>query len=194
VTTDILSKLISLNMIKMEGGRITINDKIMVGIPVAVLNYLRNRCFLEYGVEKANEMMFDAGRYHAKTSEVSYSLEMKNIYQKVFPVSTATDPKSNMGRELLNFFGWGDAECSERRNDGEWVVLNLINSPIAKQYVLTNGKSEKPICHYMLGLFHGILEKSYGVEYESIETSCAATGMSENCMFKFTKKNNIEKK
>ncbi|MCW1300668.1 MAG: hypothetical protein OH363_05200, partial [Candidatus Parvarchaeota archaeon] len=57
--------------------------------------------------------------------------------------------------DTMSTLGWGEFEIQKFDPENkELIIVNKIN-PVAKAYIRDFGKAEKPIDHYIVGLFEG---------------------------------------
>ncbi len=183
---ELLTKFIATKILKMENGNLSILDRSMIIIPVEVLIKLQEDLEQKIGKQEAMELIYNAGKFETLTGSLRY-LERKNELRTIFKsVSKTGDPSIEMGRETLKFMGKGDIRINSVINKGEKIQLTS-NSPFAKEYLGTRGKSAVPVCHYLRGLMCGVMEMFYQNKYESKELACQATGMCRECVFEFTK-------
>lgn len=188
MSLDILQRMVTLKKVDFEDGIITIFGRTVAFMPIEVMLEMHEWVESEIGKEKADRFMFDVGKYQTKSGSIKY-LATKEELRKIFTNLPETgDPSMEMGRETLKFAGWGDNKIVRIDSGGNKIVMKTVVSPIAKEYLKTRGKSKEPVCHYMRGIFAGVFEAVRGEKYDCKETSCAATGMSENCIFELTKR------
>ncbi|MBU0531927.1 hypothetical protein KKE38_02245 [Candidatus Micrarchaeota archaeon] len=188
MSIDLLSKFIATKILRMENGNLTILDRSMIIIPVEVLIKHHENLVEKVGKEDADELLFEAGKFETVTGSVRY-LKRREELRSVFPnVSKTGDPSIEMGRETLKFMGKGDILIKEVINKGEKIILSTENSPFALEYIKTRGKSNEPVCHYLMGVMCGVQEAYYNMKYKATELSCKATGKSHECIFEFIKK------
>ena len=183
---DILSKFIATKILRFDNGSLSILDRNMIIIPVEVMLKLQEDLEEKVGKEEAEELIYNAGRFETLTGSVRYLKRREELKTVFSSVSKTGDPSIEMGRETLKFMGKGDIKIKEVINKGSKIVLSS-NSPFSAEYLKTRGKSDKPVCHYLRGVMCGVMERYYGGRYKAIERSCAATGMSKECIFEFSK-------
>ncbi|MBN1170516.1 4-vinyl reductase [Candidatus Micrarchaeota archaeon] len=183
---DILSKFIATKILRFENGSLSLLDRNMVIIPAEVILKLQEDLEKKLGNEEAANIVYNAGRFETVTGSVRY-LKRRDELKTVFSsVSKTGDPSIEMGREMLKFMGKGDIQIREVLNKGEKIILSS-NSPFSAEYLKTRGKSNGPVCHYLRGVMCGVMEAYYGGKYRARELSCAATGLSKDCIFEFVR-------
>ncbi len=64
----------------------------------------------------------------------------------------------------------------ERIKEGENHRMILYDSFEAESYIKNEGKSDKPVCHFMRGVLAGIVEEAEESKYEGKELKCMAQG------------------
>lgn len=182
---EILSKFLATKILKMENGNLSILDRGMIIIPVEVLIKLHEDLEKKIGVEDATEIVYNIGKFETLTGSIRY-LKRKEELRTIFQTLSKTgDPSIEMGRETLKFMGKGNIRINNVINNGQKITLSS-NSPFAKEYLETRGKSNVPVCHYLRGLMCGVMESFYKNKYQSREICCQATGLSKDCIFEFT--------
>ena len=183
--SGMLSKMIALKVLKFNEGNVTVKDRTVVFIPAEILIFLHEEIARECGAPAADKLMFNAGKHQTVTGSTKYFMEKKELRRVFTRVPETGDPSLEMGREILKFAGWGDTKIrSIGKNE---IILMTKNSPIAKEYLKKNGKSKKPVCHYLAGILEGVVESVYKGKFKAVEKTCSATGMSDVCIFEFRK-------
>lgn len=71
------------------------------------------------------------------------------------------------------YFGWA---LGEYIKEGKNFRMILYDSFEAESYLKNEGKSDKPVCHFMRGVLTGIVEEAEGEKYEGKELKCMAQG------------------
>ena len=187
MSLEILKRMIVLKKINFENGLITVFGRAVVFMPVEVMLEMYDWSLKECGKKKADTFMYHMGYYQTKSGSGKY-MANKSEMSKLFTRLTYTgDPAMEMGRDVLKFTGWGDHQIAEIASDGSKMIIKTIVSPVAKAYLANKGKSKAPVCHYLAGLLAGVAESVRGNKYECKETACAATGMSNACIFELKK-------
>lgn len=181
---DKFAKMMAMGIIRIEdGGTISVFDRGMVIIATEMLIKFHELIEKDMGRAKADELLFEAGRYHLVTGSARF-LARKEELRRMFPVVPLTgDPSLEMGRDAIAFLGLGDIRIKEITKDKSKVILSTRNSPVALEYLKTRGKSKGPVCHYIRGAMAGVLEAAYKKQYAAKEIACMATGLCDECIF-----------
>lgn len=185
--SGMLSKMIALKVLKFEGGNVTVKERTVVFIPAEILIFLHDEMAKGHGAGAADKLMFRAGKHQTVTGSTKYFMEKKELRRIFTRVPETGDPSLEMGREILKFAGWGDTRIKSIGRKGDEIILMTENSPIAKEYLKKNGKSKKPVCHYLAGILEGVIESVYDGEFKTVEKACSATGKTDCCIFEFKK-------
>ena len=80
------------------------------------------------------------------------------------------------------YFGWATGETVERGERNGIYRMILYNSFEAESFVEREGKSNKPVCHFLKGVLKGLVEELTGSKYTATEAKCRAKG-DEYCEF-----------
>jgi len=188
MSIEMLKKMIVLKKINFDKGMITIFGRTVAFMPIEVMLQMHERLDKEMGKQKADEIMYDMGYYQTKSGSTKY-MKQKNDMARIYTkLSNTGDPAMEMGRDVLKFTGWGDHQIMEMTPDGKKMIIKTVISPVANEYLKTRGKSKAPVCHYISGILAGVAGAVRDGEYDCKETSCAATGLSANCIFELTKR------
>jgi len=185
MTYDMFAKLLAIKALRMENGSISIFDRSMVIVPTEVLLKLRETIEKRLGSEEADRLMFETGEFQTSSGSVRYLAKKKDLRPFFQQLPMTGDPSIEMGREILKLTGMGDTTICEITKDFNKVVVSTRNSPLAHEYLKTRGKSKRPVCHYLLGIVSGVLGATGQKGYVAKEISCAATGLSDECIFEF---------
>lgn len=113
IISSFLSKMIALNVMKFEEGRISINDRTVVMMPVDVLLRLLDLTAEAVGDERASDILYELGRYQTLTGSGKYLDGKKQLRRFFNTVPMTGDPALEMGREVLKHTGWGDTRIVE---------------------------------------------------------------------------------
>lgn len=183
------AKMVAMGIIRIEnGGTISILDRGMFIMATEMLIKFHELVEKDLGSAKADELMFEIGRYQLLTGSPRF-VARKDELRRVFPQAPNTgDPALEMGRDAIEFMGMGNIKIREITKDKGKVILSSSNSPVAREFLKTRGKCKEPVCHYLRGVMEGVLEAVYGRQYKSKELACIATGLSQECIFEFIKK------
>ncbi len=183
---DKFAKMMAMGIIRIDnGGVISILDRGMFIMATEMLIKFHELVEKDLGAAKADEMMYEVGRYQLLTGSRRF-ISRKDELRKIFPQGPKTgDPALEMGRDAIEFMGMGNISIKEITKDRGRVILSCSNSPVALEYVKTRGKSKEPVCHYLRGVMEGVLEAVYERKYRTRELSCIATGLSQECIFEF---------
>lgn len=185
-----LAKMLAMKVIRFEGGSISIYDRGMVIMPAEMIIKFKELIGEKIGAAEAEKLMFEAGEFQTMTGSKRYidkKKELRPVFQKV---EATGDPSIEMGREVLKMTGMGETKIVEITKDFNKIVVSTANSPIALEYLKTRGKSDKPVCHYLRGIMSGVIAASGQAGYDSSEVRCKATGISNECVFEFVRKQN----
>ncbi|MFA5105391.1 MAG: 4-vinyl reductase [Candidatus Micrarchaeia archaeon] len=182
------NRLIALGMLRLENGSITLSNRKVAFMPIGVILHLHSSLSEKYGAEVADGIMFEAGRFQTASGSEKYMKNKENLGKLYNQLPRTGHPSLEMAREVLMFAGWGDHRSEHVAPDGSGLVIRTYNSPLADEYLATVGKSSKPVCHYLRGLLAGSAEGAFKSEYEVEETSCKATGLCAECVFRLSKK------
>lgn len=182
-----ITKLVAMKELEMENGRIMLLGRSAIFIPAEMLLRLHDLISEEVGLEKADEILFRIGMEQTSGGTSKY-MERKKEFATMFKrVSSTGDPGIEMGREMLKFIGVGDMvikEITKKR-----IIVSTQYSPFAHERLKSRGKSKRPVCHYLKGLLHGVIEGVGENKFTGNEISCAAMGLSKECVFEFKKSN-----
>ncbi len=77
------------------------------------------------------------------------------------------------------YFGWCIGILIEK---GEKYKVIVYDSFEAESYLKREGKTEKPVCHFLRGVLAGIISEVNGEKYKAVEKKCKAMG-DEYCEF-----------
>ena len=116
----------------------------------------------EYGDEEAQRILWEVGRFQIKQSLVRY--------KKLFKIEKMEKRKFfEFGSKIGEILGLGKFEL---RDD----LAVCKNNPIAMEYTLMFGKSNKPIDSYICGILEEAYKAYLGKEVRVKETKCIACG------------------
>jgi len=175
--------MIALSIVKFDKGTVRVRGRLVTMISTDTLLYMERHLSERIGNEEAAQFIYECGLHQTKTGAKRYLQEkgeLSRLYQRV-PVTG--DASMEMGWEVLKLAGWGDTRLGEFIGKGEKAIANTKNSPTAEAYLAEYGKSDRPVCHYLRGLIAGVAESVSGQDYSAVETSCKATGISQECVF-----------
>ncbi len=182
------NRLLALGMLKLDEGAITLSNRRVAFMPIGVLLHFHDNLSEKYGEGVADEILFEAGRFQTASGSDRYMKNKAELGRMYSDVPKTGHPSLEMAREVLMFAGWGDHRLDHVAPDGSELVIRTYNSPFADECLKTAGRSGKPVCHYLRGLLAGSAEGVYHAEYVVAETSCKATGLSGECIFRLKKK------
>lgn len=181
-----LMKLIAMKVVRFENGEMTIYDRNMVIVPAEMLVDFREILGNKLGWKEADGLMLEAGRGLTVKSTRRY-VDKKKELRPVFQTLTTGDPSIEMGREVFKMSGLGDIRIVEVSPGADKYVIATKNSPLAKEYLRTRGKSDSPACSFLMGIICGVLHGYRDAEFTAKELRCRATGTSDECVFEFRK-------
>lgn len=183
---DKFAKMVAMGIIRIDAdGTISVFDRGMFIMATEMLIKFHELIEKDLDSAKADELMFEIGRYQLLTGSPRF-IAKKDELRRAFPQAPKTgDPALEMGRDAIEFMGMGNITIREITKDRGKVILSCPNSPVAREYLKTRGRSKVPACHYLRGVMEGVLEAVYGRPYESREVACIATGISQECIFEF---------
>lgn len=82
----------------------------------------------------------------------------------------------------LKITGWGAPRIQEYDETRGVMMILVENNPLV---VALNGKSDKPVCHYLRGFWVGVLSEIWERRVSCAETKCMGLG-DDYCEFKIT--------
>jgi predicted hydrocarbon binding protein len=183
--------MLAMKVLRFEEGSITIYNRSMILIPSEMIVSLYEIIKEKAGEKEAERIMFQIGEDQTSQSTKRY-LDTKKELRPVFSKVTTGDPAIEMGREVLRMSGLGETRIVEVTKDFNKFVVATKNSPVAKEYLRTRGRSGSPVCFFLMGMMHGVLKGMGQLGYTARETRCHATGLANECVFEFVRKGGSE--
>jgi predicted hydrocarbon binding protein len=180
---DLLRKYFSLKQIREEDGLIVGFSQVLVLMPAQTLLDLEQEIAKKLGCETARTILIEAGKKRVKQS-ASYLKLIKNIFL-AFEKLPFGSPLIQLASEAWKVCGWG--EYSIIKLGKSKILVKTKTSPLARSQLNVYGRSEKPVCSYICGMLAGGAEAVYGEKFNCKETSCTATGKSNECIFELIK-------
>jgi predicted hydrocarbon binding protein len=182
-----ITKLMAMKELEMKNGTIVLFGKSAIFLPAERLIRLHEMIENDAGTESADRILFEMGREQTRDGSQKYYERKKEFATMMSRVSKTGDPAVEMGSEVFRFIGMGDTKIQEIKKDFSRIIVTTGHSPFAVEYLKTRGKSKRPVCHYMKGLFLGVIEGAGKTGYKAKEIACASTGISKECIFEFTR-------
>jgi predicted hydrocarbon binding protein len=159
---------LKLGKIRIEKGLIIFLDAHNILLPVRTLLKLQQLLKEKIGEEKAVEFLKELGSFQIKQALIRYA--------KLLGIRTIEKYKfEQLGKHILMILGYGNYEIKVRYEDKR-MILQSNNAPIAHEFNLMFGKSEKPIDFYLCGMFQEVGSCIFGAPMECVETKCIACG------------------
>lgn len=180
-----VKKLLVFNQIEWAEGDLVVHGVKTIILPAEILVLLQEALEKELGEEKAHRIVHDLGKEQGKRGFERYK-QMKKIEQTFEDMELENlkgDPVVKMGQIFFEIAGFG--KCNYDWLKAENCVLSEIkNSPFAKAHLKFHKASNKPVCHFIAGMFEGAEEVVTGKKVDCKEINCAAQGISPICIFK----------
>jgi predicted hydrocarbon binding protein len=168
--------------IKKKGKDLFIFGKQIVVLDVRGLYHMKKE--LEKGVEKPDEMLYEAGRL--SLMEIHESL-VASLGDAAATILSDRESALDMLVDALNNLGLGEISILEFKPE---IKFTVKHSAGAQDYVNRKEMSRHPVCHALAGMFAAVCEKLLQTTVECKETRCIACG-DEVC--EFVIQNNGEK-
>jgi predicted hydrocarbon binding protein len=120
-----------------------------------------------YG-EKGTTIVFESGK--------DTSLALIKYFQEKFSMGQGTE-LVNIWKNVFESSGLGEMEIVALKPKEGRAIVRLKNSPFAKQYLETNGRSKEPVDYHIAGMLTGLVQGMAGKKKVMCkETKCMATG------------------
>ena len=170
---DIVQKLLMARELEMKEGEISLLGERVQFVPTQIfVDMLKSA--------KTEEEYW-------KVANLQYESTKKAVYEWFQKMSKK---KGLVGNKLLewevniwNLAGWGNFSFNATQFLKGRVSCRVKNSPIAKIFLKSYGKSKWPVCHLIRGGLAGGMVAVTGIEEsEVIETKCMAQGY-DHCEF-----------
>ncbi|MCW1304662.1 MAG: 4-vinyl reductase [Candidatus Parvarchaeota archaeon] len=174
--TKHFAKLLASGQFKVEkDGRILIEGINIVAMPALTLAKLWK--------EVPPEILYEAGKYQAQKAV--------EVHTKYFGFTKSVIPKllSGIMDKVIEFSmstysavsGLGQFQIQKYDKEKKEILIVNKTNIIARCYFRDFGKSDKPIDHFLVGLFEG-MANTMGVNVKCVESKCIACG-DEACIF-----------
>jgi len=160
--------------IKKKGKVLFIFGKQIVVLDVRGLYHMKKE--LEKGVEKPDEMLYEAGRL--SLMEIHESL-VASLGAAAETILADRESALDMLVDALNNLGLGEISVLESKPE---IKFTVKHSAGAQDYVNRKEISEHPVCYALAGMFSGVCEKLLQTSAACKETKCIACG-DEVCEF-----------
>jgi hypothetical protein len=160
---------LKLGKIRIENGTIIFLDAHNILLPVRGLLWLMKILKEKIGEEECKKILENLGEFQINQALVRYS--------KILSIEKMEKYKwIKLGvQEIAKILGYGDFEVEHRLQE-KIVIFKSKNQPIAIEYKLMFGKSEKPIDYYLSGIIKGFCISLLNIPLKCIETKCIACG------------------
>jgi len=147
-----------------------------------------NIAYLQREFEKiigpaATYLVYDSSRMYAQSTRSNVKKDITDL---------ADISKEEIGKIMLNQFsehGYGIGEITEMDLSVPKILIKVTNSANTIGY----RESEKPVCHFVRGLFAGAASVALERSMHCVETKCAAKGDS-HCEFEIITAEEMEKR
>ncbi|MFH0868832.1 MAG: 4-vinyl reductase [archaeon] len=78
--------------------------------------------------------------------------------------------------EIYEAFGLGRIEIKDFDVKNGRAIINIMDSPVARDYIRKNKSSKRETCNFIAGMLAGIGESIFGKSMEAKEVKCIAKG------------------
>jgi predicted hydrocarbon binding protein len=167
-------RVFEVEYIKKKGKDLFVFGKQIVVLDVRGLYYMKKE--LEKGVEKPDEMLYDAGRL--SLMEIHESL-VASLGDAAETILADRESALDMLVDALNNLGLGEISVLEFKPEIKFAVKHSAG---AQDYVNRKEMSRHPVCYALAGMFSGVCEKLLQTPVACKETKCIACG-DEVCEF-----------
>jgi predicted hydrocarbon binding protein len=120
-----------------------------------------------YG-EKGTTIIFESGK--------DTSAQLVKYFGEKFSMGPSTE-LVNLWKNVFESSGLGEMEVVALKPKEGKAIMRLKNSPFARQYLESKGRSKAPVDYHIAGLFSGLMESMAGKKKVMCkETKCIAAG------------------
>ncbi len=182
-----ITKLMATKLLRMEGGNIELFGRLGFIVPAEVVLKMHEDIEKVHGKAEADRIIYEAGVFQTYSGTMKY-LENRGRIKTMYSNPSATgDAALEMAGDMLRLTGLGEMSIGQVIAGGDRIIGRTKSSPFALEHVKTRGKAKGPVCHYLRGVMTGAAKAYYKADFDSLETACMATGVSEECVFEFRK-------
>jgi len=167
-SVSLKSRVSNVEYIKKRGKDLFIFSKQIVVLDVRGLYHMKKE--LEKGVEKSDEMLYEAGRL--SLMEIHESL-VASLGDAAVTILSDRESALDMLVDALNNLGLGEISVLEFKPAIKFAVKHSAG---AQDYVNRKEMSRHPVCYALAGMFAGVCEKLLQSPVICKETRCIACG------------------
>jgi predicted hydrocarbon binding protein len=173
-------ELLKIGRVVADNGTFMFLNEHLVFLPVKTFLKLRDDLIKIIGEDKANDLLKELGKFQVA--------EAVKRYSKTIGIENLEKEKiSEFGVNIMNLIGHGAFELKQYDEKTKTIVVRSKNSPLAIEFGMIYGKSDKYVDSYLCGIWEEAYGRLLKADLQCVETNCMAHG-DEYCQFEIKPK------